>query len=139
MTTKVMDLVSDFGQIQIYDDEEFDGDELDWTAESMAEFASFGDQCAGLQVIENDDHKIPVSVMAAAPEADLSAWDHIVEVPFECLSSKITIADEEFDLPAGNYTVRWSIKKTGEFSGNYQLDFIAQKSSGRHVLKQMPQ
>ncbi len=137
MTTKMMELVSDFGQIQIYDDEEFDGDELDWTEESLVEFAVFGDQCVGLQVIENDDHKIPVSVLATAPEADLSSWDHIVEVPFECLSSKITIADEELNLPAGNYTVRWSIKKTGEFRGNYQLDFVAQQSAGRRVLKQM--
>ena len=133
-----LEVFSDFGQIQVFDGDfdpcESDA-ELDWDDDAISKFGCYCPQVVALGVIENDDHKIPLSIHDTAPEAEIEKWDHIVEFPFECLSGSVDIAEESIALPKGKYALRWSVKKVGE-SGEYRIEFIKSDLADINVIKQ---
>jgi hypothetical protein len=132
-----LEIFSDFGQIQIWDEDWDSLEPPDWNEESFNDFACFDDQAIFLGVIENDDHNIHLTIYDERPAEEIEPWDHVVEAPLHTPTGNIEIAEEAVSLPPGQYTVRWSIKRVGDDEANYQLDMWPEKSEKVSVLKRL--
>lgn len=117
----VLTIYSDFNQIQIYDSA-WEDDSLEWSDSDLENFVCTSTHALGLGVIHNDDHIINLILHDTAPELEINAWDHVVDAPFDVATGSLDIADKMIEIPTGQYTVRWLIKKINNTQGQYHID-----------------
>jgi len=128
---------SDFGQIQIYDDEFSDNDSLEWDELSLSNFATFSKGAVSLRVMENDDHAIRITLHSKKPSDDPSKYLHIVDVPFST-SGSFDIEGSPITLEKGKYALRWYVSKMNGI-WSYQLSIWKSSIKKITVVKQYEQ
>ena len=113
-------LASDFGQIQLFD-ENFDALETpDWNAREYRDFACFVKGALFLRVMENDDHEIDFELLESEPPLRLDEFVHVVDAPFST-SGLFEIAEQPVKIPRGRYSVRWSVSEAKSGQWKYQI------------------
>lgn len=132
-----IELVSDFGLIQIFDDL-FENDEIpSWDERAHREFASWVKGAVSLRVMENDDHEVSFVLCGSEPVENLEGFLHVVDVPFST-TGLFEVAEQPIKVKSGKYTLRWYVKQSQNGGWEYELRMWPGKLRKVSVVKQFP-
>ena len=113
-----LSFVYDYGQLYLYDAAARSVDYLAALDDATARQASVG---VGGDVVDllmplqwNFDAPLVVELHDAEPDADLDAWDHVVELALPLPSGRLCLEGSggsgvcELEVPGGSYAARWA-------------------------------
>lgn len=115
-----LEVASDFGQIQFFDDEFEALETPEWNENEYRNFACFVKGALFLRVMENDDHTINLELLESEPAQNLDDFVHVVDAPFST-KGVFEIAEQPVKVRRGSYTVRWCVSRHKGGQWRYQI------------------
>lgn len=115
-----LELMSDFGQIQIIDESFDDMEPPDWDEKALKDFACYAEGALFLRVMENDNHQVKFKICESEPVDDIEQFLHIVDAPF-ITKGLFEVADQPIKAAPGKYVMRWYVKQLKDANWEYQL------------------
>jgi len=136
-------LYADFGQIHLCDPAGPGSLEEAWTAQATEDRIADGGDIVGIGAKDTDDVKVSVEILAAAPEDDAAAWDHVTESSVDVESGSVAVlgcSDElkkakRFPVKPGAWRVRASHANLAKGREEIRLQMWPARRKAPRVVK----
>lgn len=114
MKTYSLELLADYFQFYLQDDEAQGDLSLAWNDDAVERMFAVADGVVGIGTARNTVVPVTLELLESAPDVELAGFDHVVEGALEMSSGRLVVAGctdyrpaaTRFDLAPGTYRVR---------------------------------